>query len=787
MNALDTKLLRELWRLRGQALAIALVLAAACATFIMSLGVHRSLSATRDTYYAANGFADVFAGMTRAPRAILQQVAAIPGVDRADGGIQQYAVLDFPGRDYPVRALIQSVSEDGTDRLNRITLRMGRLPRRGHPGEVVVDETFALANDLAPGDSFAAIIYGKRQQLVVTGLGMAPNFIWALAPGDIMPDEQRFGILWMGRKALEAATDRKEAINTLAIRLERGAPQAEVIRRLDRLLAPYGSTGAYGRDDHPSHKFLDNELMQLDAMTRVIPPIFLVVAAFLVFIVLGRMIRTEREQIGLIKAFGYSDWAIGWHYLKFALVIALAATVLGTAAGTWMGNAMTRLYAEYYRFPLLEYRMGTDTVPLAAALSLATAGLGALGGMREAIRLAPAVAMSPPAPPAYRAGWAERLGRAAGLGAMGHMVVRHITRWPVRSAITVTGVGLSLGLLFAVIQFTDSARVMLDSFFFRTQRQDLTVTFAETRSASALHDLARIPGVLRVEPLRAVPVRLSHARHTERSVIESAGENSQLSARIDADGREIALPPAGLILSRQLADRLGVALGGEVAVEELGGRRTHTTQQVVRIVDEFVGARAYAGAATLAAITHDALPASAAALRIDTAQRSRILAALKGMPVVIGVTERQAASAKFQEMIDENILTMMAFYISFASVIAIGVVYNSARIVFSERAHELATLRVLGYHRSEVALVLIGELAVLVLLAIPVGGAIGYGLGQLMTALFSSDLFRLPFAPTRASFGEAVLVVLAASIATAVVVARRVLLLDMVRVLKARD
>lgn len=787
MKALDIKLMRDLWRMRGQVLAIAVVLAAATATFVLSMSVHSSLTETRDIYYARNNFAEVFADMTRAPRSIVQRAGHIPGVRRAEGTIRQYATLDMPGEVVPVRALINSIDERGHDQLNRLTLRQGRTPRLGHPGEVVVDEAFASANNLGPGDSIDALIYGSKQRLMIVGIGLAPNYIYALAPGVLVPDDTRFGIFWMGKDALEAATDRTEAINALSLTLERGASRADVIRALDRMLAPYGGTGAYGREDHISNAFLDNELMQLEALTKVIPPVFLLVSVFLVYVVLGRLIRTERAQIGLIKAFGYSDWAVGWHYVKFALAIAVLATAIGTFGGMWMGRAMTEIYAEYYRFPFLIYRLDSSVFVAAAMLSFAAAALGALGGTREAVRLNPAVAMSPPPPPVYRAGIVERMGYRAGFTSVGHMIVRHIARWPGRSAITILGVSLSIGLLFATMQFLDSSRSMLDGYFFRSQKQDLTVTFTEPRNRAVILELARMPGVLRVEALRAVPVRMSNGNLVERTSIESAPPATQLTARIDADGAQIALPPAGLMLSSQLSRQLQVKAGDRVLVEMLGGRRTTGLMPVATIVDEFIGAQAYAGEATLAQITRDASPVGAALLSIDPLQRERILTQLKEMPLVLGVTERDAALRKFEEVIDENIYTMLAFYIAFASAIAVGVVYNSARILFSERAHELATLRVLGYFRNEVGLVLVGELALLVALAVPLGCYIGYWLAQLMTMMFSSDLFRLPFDPMRSSYGYAVIIVLIAAALTALIVSRRVMHLDMVRVLKARE
>lgn len=787
MNALDRKLLRDLWRMRGQALAIALVLAAATATFVLSAGVHGSLTETRDAYYARNHFADVFAEMTRAPRTVVSRVAEIPGVQHAEGSIVQYATLDFPHRSEPVRALIASIDENGRSSINRVTVRQGRLPRKGEANEIIADEAFMGANGLALGDGIDALIYGTRERVTIVGIGLAPNYIYALPPGDLIPDDTRFGIFWMGREALEAATDRTDAINALAVTLRRGASEADIIRRIDSILEPYGGTGAYGREDHMSHAFLDSELAQLEAMTTVIPPVFLLVATFLVYIVLGRMIRTERTQIGLLKAFGYPDLAVGWHYLKFALTIAVLATVLGTISGAWMGRAMTGLYAEYYRFPVLTYRISPPVLLGAAVLALGATSLGAIGGMRTVVGLSPAVAMSPPPPPVYRRGLVERLGQRARFTTVGHMIVRHIARWPGRSAVTVLGVALSAGLLFATLQFLDSSRAMIDSFFLRGQRQDLTVTFIEPRNENAIRALRQIPGVLHVEPTRAVAVQLANGNRVERTALESVLPNSRLTVRIDADGSEIEPPPAGVMLSRQLAEQLELEAGDRVHVELLGGRRTEAILPVARIVDEFIGVRAYATESTLQSLARDATPVSAALLKVDPAAQDAIFERLKDMPIVLGVTERNASVRLFEEMIDQNLYTMLFFYILFASAIAVGVVYNSARILFAEREHELATLRVLGFYRSEVGTVLLGELALLVAASVIPGCLIGYGLAQLMTEMFSSDLFRLPFAPSRASYGWSIVIVMVASAVTAFLVALRVLRLDMVEVLKGRD
>lgn len=787
VRALDLKLIRDVWRLRGQTIAIALVIGAATATYVLAQSVHSSLSMTRDTYYIEQKFADVFAHMTRAPRSITARVADIPGVKTAEGRISQFATLDLPGRLEPIRAQIVSVEEGGASKLNQIVLRKGRGPHVDATGEVVLDEKFAQANAFDIGDAFDATIYGTRQSLKVVGLALGPDFIWALAPGDLVPDEKRYGILWMGRKALEAATDRAEAINFISLMLDGSRSEADVIRALDTIIEPFGGTGAYGRENQISHAFLKSDLDQLKALAYSIPPIFLLVSTFLVYVVLSRLIRTEREKIGLLKAFGYSANAIAWHYATFAVVIGVLGIAIGLVAGNWMGRGMMNLYLEYYRLPLMQYEMPLVVLGNASALAIGAALIGALGGVQQAARLTPAVAMNPPPPSVYKSGAVESFGRWLGLRSVGEMILRHMARWPLRSSITVFGVALALGLLYATLQFTDGTKAMMDTYFTRAQKQDMMVTLIEPREAAVLRDLEKLPGVMRVESSRTVSARLTFGQRSERTSIEGRDISGQLSALINSDQIEVGLPPNGLALSSIMAGKLGVKAGDILDVELLEGRHTRAQLPVMKVVPEYVGERVYASLETIAGLTLDNAAVNTALLKIDPAKRSDLLKILKDAPQTLGVTESARAREKFQYVIDQNINVSLVFYVIFASAIVVGVVYNSARIIFSERAHELATLRVLGYTRPEVGTILLGELYFLIALALPIGGVLGYYIGLFFVWAFSSDLFRMPFAPSRATLGWAVVITIVASIVTAFFVGRRIYSLDMVRVLKARD
>jgi putative ABC transport system permease protein len=787
LSALDTKLMRDMWRRRGQVLAIALVITSAVATLIMALGALESLSSARAAYYERYRFADAFVSLKRAPDVIAARLRALPGVARAEARISTYATLDIPGMQDPVRGLAISLPADNAAALNAIVLRTGRFPDPSRPDEILVHEAFASAHGFSPGSSFAANINGRRLSLTAVGVALSPEFIYVIAPGEIVPDDARYGVFWMDRKALAAVTDTEGAFNDVLFRLSPGTNERDALAAIDVLLEPYGGTGAFGRSQHPSHSFLESEFGQLSTMAGVIPEIFLLVASFLVYSVIARQIETQREEIGILKAFGYSDAAVAWHFIKMALVTALIGLLLGWVSGYWLADLITDLYRQYFRFPNLVLEISPDVLVLSALVALIAAAAGALVAVDRVMKLSPAVAMAPPVPAIYGEGPLERLGLLRGIGATGFMIVRHITRFPMRSTMTVTGIALSLGLLISTTQFFDSVKVMIDTFFFRAQRQDVTVTFTELRSDAVRSDLARLPGVISVELRRGMTARLTSGALSERIYIQGIDRNARLSQQVDIDGRAITLPRNGLVLSQRLADKLAVSAGDTVDLRQLDGRRRTARVPVAFVIDEYVGLAAYMDRAALNRLAGDGPVAASAALKIDPQRERELFHAVRDIPGIFTISLQRHAYLKFRELVDQNIMTMVWFYCAFAAIIAFGVAYNASRITLSERSHELATLRVLGYHRSEVARILVGELVLLTLLAIPLGVLVGHGLSLYMIERFTTDLFQMPFGLTAATVGQAILVVGGASLVSCLLVARNVANLDLVRVLKTRE
>ncbi len=787
MRALDRKLLRDLWHSRGQALAIALVVGSGVAMFVLMLSTFASLGLTKDRYYDRYRFADVFAGLKRAPLPLADDIAAIPGVARAQTRVVVDVTLDIEGEAVPISGRLISVPDGGRPVLNDLVLRAGRWIEPYRDDEVMASEAFADANHLGVGDTLAAVINGRRRELRIVGLVLSPEYVYAIRPGELIVDVARFGILWMSRKALGTAFQMDGAFNDVSLSLSHGANTPEVITRLDRLLDPYGGLGAIPRSQQLSNFFLQGEIDSLRGMGQIVPVVFLAVAAFLLNVVLTRLVAVEREQIAALKALGYSNAEIGWHYVKWALAVSVAGTALGTLAGAFMGRGMTALYTSFFNFPELHYQLPPAIVIGGAAVALVAAALGALGAARHVVRLPPAEAMRPAPPASYRVSWIERAGARRYLSQPSRIIVRNIQRHPVRTGLSVVGIAFGMAMLIVGTFSIDSMDQMIDTQFNVAQRYDAMVTFVEPASSEAADEVEQLPGVVRAEAFRTVPARLRAGPRSRSVAITGLPASPSLNRIVSGAHRVLRLPDAGLVLSTKLAELLGVGAGDVVTVEVLEGRRPVADVPVVRLADEYMGTNAYMNLDALHRLMQEGGSMSGAYLQVDTRSLDALYRQLKHTPRVAGVALRRAAIESFRNTLAETVNITRTVTVLFAAVIAFGVIYNTARIALSERGRELSTLRVIGFTEGEIAYILLGELALVTLAALPVGAIIGYGLSAATVAAFNTDVYRLPLIVSRQTYAVAALTTVLTAIGSALIVRRRLGRMDLIAVLKTRE
>ncbi len=787
MKTRDRMVIRDIWHLRGQLVATALVVMCGVASFVSMRCTYDSLRIAQAEYYQSYRFANVFAQLKRAPLSLTRRIAEIEGVAGVRARVVMGVTLDVPGLDEPASGRLVAVPERRAPMINDVHLTRGRYVEPERPDEVIASKAFATANDLELGDTLGAVINGRWQKLTIVGIGLSPEYIYEAGGGTIFPDNRRFGVLWMGETALASAFNMEGAFNDVALTLSAGAREADVIARLDDMLTRYGGLGAYGREEQLSHRFISDEIAQNRISSTYLPAIFLGVAAFLLNIVLSRLVALQRTEIGLLKAFGYSNFDVGMHYLKLAAITVLSGVVIGAAVGLYLGAQLTTVYQHYYRFPALPFAVTPEVIAIGVMVSLAAATAGALSAVRRAALLPPAVAMRPEPPPTYRETVLERSGLNRILPASGRMIGRHLLRRRWHSFMSTFGIACAAGILLVGGFLLASISHLMHMQFEEVQREDVLIVFNEPASASARLEVGRLPGVLYAEPFRSVPVRFRSAHRSKRAEIIGIEHGSRLRRLVDAKGRTVDLPPDGLVVSRKLAEVLSVNAGDTLQVEVLEGTRPVRSIQISRLVDELIGLGAYMEISALNRVMREGPSISGAYLAIDEQHAGDLYTSLKNLPAVGGVAFREALLKSFQEILDRSVVTATLINIVFACIIAFGVVYNGARIALSERGNELASLRVLGFTRREVSTILLGEQAVLTLAAIPMGFSFGILLSWLLSLQLDTEFYRMPLVFTSSTFSLSLVVVLVAAAVSGALVARRLNELDLIAVLKTRE
>jgi putative ABC transport system permease protein len=788
LRALDRKLIRDLRGMLGQGITIALVVGAGIGGFIALRSTFRSLEASQATYYERYRFGDAFAQLERAPESLRGRLERVPGVAVAELRIVKPLRIPLDGVIPSPVGQVVSLPPGGEPALNGILLREGRLPTPGRSDEALLLDAFAERWNVAPGDTLRVILSGTLRPIRITGLATSPEFIYPIpAGGGLIPDDSRFAVLWMDRGGVAPLFQMEGAFNDLVVRLQPGASEREALAGIDQLLEPYGGRGSYGRALQPSHFILEGELDQLRQFALVVPLIFLGVAAFLLNVVLSRILLLQRTQIAALKALGYRDREIAGHFLKMVSGVVVGGSLLGVLVGQWLGSAMTDLYGSFFGFPVLVFRMGWEGPVVGTLVALVAGGVGAFGALRQVLRLSPAEAMAPAPPARYRPTVLEWLGLGRLFGPSGRMVLREVGRRPIRTGLSALGIGLSLGIVIVGRFSADALEVLIEEQFFRAWREDVTVTFTRPLPTRALGEIAALPGVLDVEGVRFTPARI-HVGHRWRDIpLQGYPEGARLRQLLDGAGETHPPPQGGVVLTSKLGEVLGVAVGDTVRLQLREGRPGDVFLPVTGMVDEMFGLQGHMRLGELNALLGEEPRVSQALLTVDPLRQSALETRLAGLPGVADIGSRRALIDGFREQSGQLLTVMTLILTAFASVIAAGVVYNNARVAVSMRERDLASLRVLGFTRREISAVLLGELGVQVALSIPIGVWVGIRLSEGIAATVDPERYRLPIVLTPGTYAFAIGAILIASSVSALLVRRRLDHLDLIGVLKTRE
>jgi putative ABC transport system permease protein len=787
VSALDRKLLRDLRAMAGQVLTIALVVALGVAIYVAFGSAKRTLVAGTERFYVDQRFGDLFVNLERAPESVRAQLVALPGVARVETRIHAAALVPMPGMLEPAVGLAHSLPDHGAPSLGVPYVLEGRLPEAGRDDEVLVNDAFAESHRLHAGDMLTVVLGGAQRRLRITGLATSPEYLVATSMELSSMGNERFVVLWQRRSALAPLARMEGGFNDAVLQLQPGASLEGAVESVDRVLARYGGRGARARKDQPSHRTLVQELQQLDGSATVLPAMFLGVAAFLVNVVLGRLVRMQRGQVAMLKAVGYTDRRIALHYLEMVLVIVASGVLAGALLGQEMAGWFVGLYREYFRIPGMTARVDPTLLAQAGTFSALSGALGALAAVRGVASLPPAQAMQPEPPARYGDSALDRLASLPFLGPAARMIARELVRRPVRLALSATGIAMATAILLAGRAMFDALPALERLIFEDMMREDLAVRLSRPMAPRDLSVLRTIPGVLRFEVQRTMPVRMRFGARSRETALVGHPEGASLRRVLDARGREVHTVRGAVLLTRPLGNLLGVRVGDRIEVDALEGERSTRSFTVGGFSDEAFGLQGHVALDELWSVFGQAPSVDSVLMVTDPRENEAIVRRIVRMPGVAGVSSARASLDRFRSQSGKSMGATGLILVLFAGSIAAGVVYNNARVALAMREREFATLRVLGMRRSEVSTILLGELAVQVLLGIPPGLALGHWLAVAAMGTTDPEMYRMPLTVEPFTYVYASVVTVLAALSTALLVRRRVDQLDLVAVLKTRE
>lgn len=748
MSILIRKLLRQIWHNKGQFLAAAAVIMVGVMVYLSMSTSYNNLRRSQEDFYRTNQFADYYFQVVRAPRSVVDQVEKVAGIKKVTGRIQ----LDVPilkENEERASARLVSYSLPITGNLNSLSLTRGRMfSQTRQPGiEVLLDPKYAQANHLESGGKVNIVAGQRKVQMTVIGTAISPEFIYAIKDSaTLLPDPEAFGIFMVNEAQVQSALGMPGQINQILIQFTPGARQEEAVEQIKKILAPYGNLASYPRKDQTSHAMLEAELDGLRSITTVLPLMFMLIAAGVQFVILRRMIRAQRTQIGLFKALGYSDRQVMLHYTSYGILVGLAGAAAGTLGGLLLAGVMSNTYAQYFNLPGGMASYNLPVVLKGFLMSIVTGLVAGLSASRQAAAIHPAAAMRPEPPRlSGRSLWEywPRFWRA--LSPAWKMSFRSVGRNRARLLVTMLGVMFAVGLMVIAFFTNDSVDYMLHKYFQEERGYDLLVRFNTPQKAGELHSISRLQGVQRVEPVLELPVRLHWQGQAEEELLTGYPSDLTLRQITGTEGNPIQLPAEGVILNERTARRLGAKVGDVIEVETLlpQGPPRRYNLKIMGLTRNLIGGGSYVDLHQANRIIREANLVSGAMLKTVPDQTLAVEKEINQFIGVASVQSRQKELDNFNKNL-ESLAYSVSIMIFFALLLGFAIVYSSSVISLVERQRELASLRVIGFSVKEVSGLLFKEGILQTVPGLILGLPFGRLLAQAYIQSVSTDLYSLP-------------------------------------------
>ena len=749
MNILNRKLRRDLWQTKGMLVAVILIVALGVGCLVGMMGTSLNLQLARDAYYGQCRMADFWVDLKKMPVTELDVLDDLKGISEMRARIAFQVIVDLEGVEEPLSGTLLTLPAEPSPVINNILIQSGTYFTSRRQDEVIVSEAFARARGIRDGDTIHLIMNGQRKALFVVGTAMSSEFVYMMPPGSITPEPSRFGVFYVKRGFGEDALGFHGACNSLVGRLSRKARQdtQPLFDDLRHRLKPYGLFAITPLRLQASNLYLSGELTGLATISFFIPTIFLLVAIFVLNVLMSRLAQQQRTIVGTLKALGYGNRKIFFHFIQFGLFVGVGGALLGCLLGYWIADSLTIQYRMFFAFPQLDNRFYPGLNLVALVIALVFGVIGTLKGIQTVLHLSPAEAMRPPAPPGGGAVFLEAwTGIWQRLEFRWQIVLRNLIRNKGRTLTGIFSAAMGAALVLITFGTLDSMQYMLDFRFDRVDHADHALTLRNDRGGGALYEAGELPGIQAAEPILNVPCHFQNGNHRKKGMIQGLVRGARLTEPSSVSGARVAVPETGLLMARRLGKELGLSPGDRVRVTPTQGQQQPVDLPVAGFIDSLFGLCVYADYDYLNRQISEAGAVSALQLKgLPTpVEMRRFLRRIKSWPDLADYAETSFQKQVMQNAFVNQMGQMVYPLILFGAVIFFGAILNGSLISIIERAREIATFRVLGYQPGEISAIFLRENMIQYGIGALLGLPLGWWLLWAINSQYTNDMYSVP-------------------------------------------
>lgn len=750
MRALTKKLLRDLWVMRWQYAAVATMVVLGVSFYVAATMVYQNLDASYQATYAALDFEDVGVTMQPAPARIVERIRRIPGVVAVEGRIVQDVLVELPSKkNRKLIGRLVSLPKVGAPSVNALQLEAGEVRVQGR--SVLLEKSFAVANDLHPGDSLTLVEGPTRISLRIAGLVVSPEYVFVVrSKQDLMPSPETFGVMFLSEDTLGPLVGKPGQIDEVRARMAKDADVARVGKEMERILAPYNPDPFVPRADQPSYQLIQQDIEGFKVYAVLFPLLFLSVSSVTVYTLLARTVHQQRGVIGLLRAIGYSRGQVVLHYLISAAVIGIVSGAVGVGVGLWLGVVTTDWYLSFVTIARIVHGPAYSAAAYGILLAVGVCVVAGAAPARLAARIVPSESMRGERAKTERTIMIDRL--FPHLSLLWRIPLRNIFRQTKRTVATVFGIVAAICLIMTARGLLDSMDEIMRLIVGTLIGRDVRAEFLSPQDADVVHLVRQMKGVSFAQGTLSVPVEFVKDGVSYSSLVTGLDNEGLDSGVVTRDGRPMRTDGAGFVIGRTISKRLGLEVGDTVIVRLAKQETTEKPQpkfvRVTGIHQDAIGTVAYTTRQQVWRLFHGELTlpndaVSGLRVSVTNGHEQDVRRRLEALPEVAAVS----SPTDVQEMIDEMVGQFRRFVtvmLAFGSALAFCIVFNTVTINVLERTTEVATMRTIGVLKSQIAWMVTIENAVLGLIGIVIGLPVGrWFVGAFMRAAQTEEQSEL--------------------------------------------